>query len=42
MIATFLMASVALPRFIAGDVLVTTLFNVGLWIAAMFFQVQDA
>jgi len=42
MIANFLMASVALPRFIAGDVLVTTLFNVGLWIAAMFFQVQDA
>merc|ERR1719183_552655 len=41
MIANFLMASVALPRFIAGDVLVTTLFNVGLWIAAMFFQVQD-
>ena len=41
MFANFLMASVALPAAIAGDTLVTTMFNIGLWIAALFFQVQE-
>lgn len=41
MLANFLMATVALPAWMAGDSLVTTLFNVGLWIAALFFQVQN-
>ena len=41
MLANFLMASVALPRILSGDALVSTLFNIGLWIAALFFQVQE-
>ena len=40
MVANFLMATVALPRAIAGDALVAMLVNVGLAIAANFFQVQ--
>jgi len=38
--AQFLVATVAMPTWIGGDVLVGTFFNIGLWIAALFFQVQ--
>jgi len=41
LMANFLMATVALPGALAGDSLVSTLFNMGLWIGALFFQVQD-
>ncbi len=33
MLANFLMASVALPVWMAGDSLVTTLFNIGEWLS---------
>jgi hypothetical protein len=41
MLANFLMATVALPRAVAGDTLVATLVNMGLAVAANFMQVQE-
>ena len=39
-LANFLLATVALPRVLAGDALVAMFVNVGLAFAANFFQVQ--
>jgi hypothetical protein len=36
-----LITSAALPAMIQPDAVINTLFNVGLWFSAMFFQVQD-
>jgi hypothetical protein len=36
-----ILTSFALPASIQPDAVINSLFNVGLWVAAMFFQVQD-
>jgi hypothetical protein len=36
-----ILTSFALPASIQPDAVINSLFNIGLWVAAMFFQVQD-
>jgi len=41
LLAQALIATVALPAVLRGDSLVQAFWNVGLWVGALFFQVQD-
>ena len=40
-VAQIVVTNVALPAFIAGDAVVNTFFNIGLYFTALFLQVQD-
>lgn len=41
LLAQAIIATVALPAVLRGDSLVQAFWNVGLWVGALFFQVQD-